>query len=211
MLMTLTGKISESHRLSHEAFIPITAFDPFCQETFVYHKSEDQGIVQTVRDLRRSLVQPSAHSRGSSKVRPGCSGLHPFRDWKPPRTETAQCSWATQDTAWLCSTALLTSVVALSSFHSCQSSLTLLPMWWAQFCPLCELFTGTAAAARYFQSHLCSKVSISSSPSFSPQHKFSSSHHSGGFCWIVSNSLMSSLWLYYTGVLQWVLSRGNNH
>lgn len=57
-----------------------------------------------------------------------------------------------------------------------------------------ELLAGTAAAVRYFQSHLCSKVSISSSSNFSSQHKCSSSHHSGGFCWTVSSSLMSSLY-----------------
>lgn len=96
-------------------------------------------------------------------------------------------------------TTLLTSAATLSSFHSCQLPLNVLPMWWAQFCPLCELFAGTAAAARYFQSYLCTKVSISSSPNFSPQHKCSNSHPSSGFCWTVSNSLMSSLYCGLTG------------
>lgn len=58
----------------------------------------------------------------------------------------------------------------------------------------CEFFAGTAAAVRYSQSYFCSKVSISSSPNFSPQHKCSCSNHSGGFCWTVSDSLMSSLY-----------------
>lgn len=60
-------------------------------------------MVQAGRDLRRALAQPPAPSRGSYRVTPGCSGLHPAEPWKLPRMEMAQPPWAACSTARLSS------------------------------------------------------------------------------------------------------------
>lgn len=202
--MTLKGKISESHRWSHE-------------EIFIH-----SCIWPTLSNDKKLLFTRNQRIRGSFRLW-GTSGVL----WFNLQLTAGAALRSDQDAQVLVhsgignlqgqklsnllgqpmplpdcvhgKTTLLACTVTLSSFQSSQVSLTLLPMWWAQFCPLCELFAGTAAAVRYFQSYLCSKVSISSSPNFSPQHECSSSHHSHGFCWTVSNSLTSSLYCGLTG------------
>lgn len=71
---------------------------------FVFHKclwffsagrfrswgSEDHRTIQIGRDLRSSLIQPSAQSRVSYDIRPGYSGLYPSGSSMRPRMMMAQ-------------------------------------------------------------------------------------------------------------------------
>ena len=148
---------------------------------------QDHRIGQAGRDLRRCLVQPPTHNRVNSEVRPGCSGLHPARSWKPPRTETSQIPWATSATlslsSWENSFSLYPAWPSpVSLYVSCLSPSCHAPLWQDQLCPLHDL-VGIRAAFRYPQRRLCSKLSKPSSPSLSSQSKYSRTHHLGGLCW----------------------------
>lgn len=57
-------------------------------------------IVEAVKDLRRSLVQPSAPSRVSCVIRSGCSG---FSSLENLQMQPAQPPWSTQFSAQLSS------------------------------------------------------------------------------------------------------------
>jgi len=51
-----------------------------------HYELEDHRIAQTGVNFKRSLLQPPAHSRLRSQVRPGSSVLHPVGPCKPPKT-----------------------------------------------------------------------------------------------------------------------------
>lgn len=79
-------------------------------------------VVEAGRNLRRSLVEPSAHSMVSYGIRPGCSGLYSVGSWKPRRIDTVQSvGYLSQ-----CLTVLIVSYVNFSSFIWCSLLVILL-------------------------------------------------------------------------------------
>lgn len=55
-------------------------------------------LVKVGRQLRRSLIWPSAQTRANTKCRPGCSGHGPDGSCKTPRMELPQCLWEASST-----------------------------------------------------------------------------------------------------------------
>lgn len=54
---------------------------------YAYILRHTSRIIQDGSDLRRSLFQPPAQNRVSSKIRPSCSGLCPVWSWKSQKTK----------------------------------------------------------------------------------------------------------------------------